>query len=118
MKINVVVNAKNYLVKMYVWNPRNCEFECDKSCNIGEYQDFSSCKCRKRLIDPLAEERTENIDETKLVNITVENKNNSRCTSYLVYKVLFFRFFITNSGIIIYFVYQKYFNRIKDDSPY
>ena len=97
--------------KGYVWNLSNCECECDKSCNIGEYLDYSSCKCRKKLIDPLVEECTENIDETKLVNITVENENNSRCTSYVVYKVLFwifFIFFIISSGIIIYFVYHKY----------
>ena len=34
--------------KGYVWNPSNCEFKCDKSCNIGEYLDYSSCKCRKK----------------------------------------------------------------------
>ena len=33
--------------KGYVWNPSNCECECDKSCNIGEYLDYLSCKCRK-----------------------------------------------------------------------
>ena len=41
--------------------------ECDKSCNIGEYLDYSSCKCRKKLVDPLVEECTENINETELV---------------------------------------------------
>ena len=104
--------------KGYVWYPSNCECECDKSCNIREYLDYSSCKCRKKLIDLLVEECTEKIDETKLVNITVENKNNSRCTSYLVYKVLFFIFFIISCGIIIYFVYHKYVNRVKYDIPY
>ena len=104
--------------KGFIWNPSNCECECDKSCNIDEYLDYSSCKCRKKLIDPLVEECTENIDETKLVNITVENENNSRCTSYLVYKVLFFIFFIISCGIIIYFVYHKYVNRIKYNLPY
>ena len=120
--------------KGYVWNPSNCECGCDKSCNIGEYLDYSSCKCRKKLIDPLVEECTENIDETKLVNITAENENNSRCTSYLAYKVFFFIFFIISCGIIIitshykiiiftlflfleYFVYHKYVNRIKHDLP-
>ena len=73
--------------KGFIWYPSNCE--CDKSCSIGKYLDYSSCKCRKKLLDPLAEECTENIDETKLVNITIENKNNSRGTSYDVYKVLF-----------------------------
>ena len=110
---------KEYAIKDFFWNPSNCECECDKSCSIGEY--YSNCKCRKRLIDPLVEECTENIDETKLVNITVENKNNSRCTSYDVYKMLFwifFIFFIISSRIIIYFVYLKYVNRIKYNLPY
>ena len=62
--------------KGYVWNPSNCECECDKYCSIGEYLHYSSCKCRKKLIYPLLEECTEHINETKLVNITVENKNN------------------------------------------
>ena len=53
--------------KGYVWNPSNCECECDKSCNIDKYLDYSSCKCRKKLIDPLVEECTENINETSLV---------------------------------------------------
>ena len=107
--------------KGYVWNPSSCECECDKSCNIGEYLDYSSCKCRKKSIDPLLRECTENINETKLVSITVENKNNDRCCSYVVCKVLFgilFTLFIINSGIIIYFVYLKYVNRIKYNLPY
>ena len=33
--------------KGYIWNRSNCECECDKSCNIGEYLDYSSCKCKK-----------------------------------------------------------------------
>ena len=62
--------------KGYVWNPSNCECECDKSCNIGEYLDYSNSKCKKMLVDLLVEECTENIDETKLIKVTVENKNN------------------------------------------
>ena len=107
--------------KGFVLNPSNCECECDKSCNIGEYLDYSSCKCRKKLIDPLLEECTENINDTELVNITVENKDNDRFRSYVVYKVLFgifFTFFIINSGIIIYCVYLKYVNCIKYNLPY
>ena len=104
--------------KGYVRNPSNCECECEKSCNIDQYLDYLSCKCRKNLIDPLVEECTGNIDETKVVNITVENESNSRCTSYIVYRVLFFMFFIISCGIIIYFVYHKYVNRIKQDLPY
>ena len=75
--------------KGYVWNPSNCECECDKSCNTGEYLDYSNCKGKKKLEDPLVEEYTENINETKLVNRTVKNKNNSRSTFYDLYKMLF-----------------------------
>ena len=80
--------------KGYVWNPSNCGCECDKSCSIDEYLDYSSRKRRKKLIDALLEECTENINETKLVNITAENKNSDRCRFYVVYKVLFGIFFV------------------------
>ena len=33
--------------KGFIWNPSNCEWECDKSCCLGEYLDYSNCKCRK-----------------------------------------------------------------------
>ena len=58
--------------KGFIFNPSNCECECDKSCGIGEYLDYSNCKCRKKLADPLVEECTENIDETKLVKKTLD----------------------------------------------
>ena len=58
--------------KGFIWNLSNCECECDKSCNIGEYLDYLTCKCRKKLIDPLIEECTENINETKLVEKTLD----------------------------------------------
>ena len=77
--------------------------KCDKSCSIGDYLDYSSCKCRKKLVEPLLEECTENINETKLVNITVENKNNDRCHSCVVYKVLFWIFFVISCGTILLF---------------
>ena len=59
--------------KGFIWNPSNCEWECDKSCNTGEYLDYSNYKCRKKILNPLVEECTENIDETKLINIAIEN---------------------------------------------
>ena len=105
--------------KRFIWNRSNCECECDKSCNIGEYLDYSNYKCRKKLFSPLIEECTENTNETKLVENTLdENKN--KYNSHVVYKVLFwtfFIFFIINLGIGIYFVYRKYVNR-KYDSHY
>ena len=38
-----------------IWNPSNCEYECDKSCDVGDYLDYENCKCRKKLVDKLAE---------------------------------------------------------------
>ena len=49
------------------------------------------------------------------VNKVLEkNENKDQCSSYLVYKVLlwiFFIFFVINTGISIYFTYYKYMNR-------
>ena len=96
----------------------SCECECDKSCNIGEYLDYSSSKCRKKLIDPLVEECTKNINETELIKVTVENKNNDRCRSYAVYMVLLWMFFIISCRTIIHIVDHGYVNRIKYNLPY
>ena len=111
---------KDVCDKRFIWNSSNCECECDKSCNIGEYLNYSNCKCRKKLVDPLAEEFTENIEEITLVIKTLE-ENKDSCNSYVVYKVLFyafFIFFITNFGISIYFIYRNYVNRNKYYLPY
>ena len=52
--------------KGYAQNLTNCECDCDKSCDVGEYLDYENCKCRKRFLDKMVEECCENIDETKL----------------------------------------------------
>ena len=85
------------------------ECECDKSCDIGEYIDYSNCKCRKKLVDKLTEECTENIEETKLVEkTTAKNENQHKCSSCTVYIVLFLIIFTINVGVGICFVYYKY----------
>ena len=103
--------------KGYFFNPSNCDCECGKSCGIDEYLDYSNCKCRKKLIGPLVKKCTENIDETKVVNKTLEKKENkSECSSYVVYKVLFWIFlifFVISTGTGIYFTYYKYMNHNK-----
>ena len=35
--------------KGFIWNPCNCECECDKTCDIIEYLDYENCKCRKKI---------------------------------------------------------------------
>ena len=53
--------------KGFIWNPSNWECECDKGYDGGEYIDYENCKCRKKLVDSLIEECTENINETGLI---------------------------------------------------
>ena len=52
--------------KGFNWDPSNCEWECNKSCNVREYLDYKNQKCRKRLVDRLVREYSENIDEKEL----------------------------------------------------
>ena len=92
--------------KRFIWNPSNCERKCDKSCDIGEYLDHENCNCRKKLIDKLVEERTENIGETRLFEKTsAKNKNKHKCSCCTLYIVLFSIIFTTDIGISTYFVY-------------
>ena len=98
--------------KGFIWNPSNCECKCDKSCDIGEYLDYWNCKCRKKLVNKLIEECTENIQETKLVEKTsAKNENKHKCSSCAVYIVLFSIIFTISIGIATYFVYNKYISR-------
>ena len=84
--------------KGYIWNPSNCECECNKSCDVGEYLEYKDCKCRKKLADKLVEKCTETVKEVKIVN---ENKN--KFSSFILYIVLFSIFYAINIGIGGYF---------------
>ena len=92
--------------KGVIWNPSNCECECDKSCDIGEYLDYSNCKWRKKLFDKLIEESTENIDMIKINN---ENENKHKYSFFIVYIVLFSLSFAIYIGIGIYFLYYHWY---------
>ena len=95
--------------KGFTWNPSNCECECNKSCDIGEYLDYENCKCKKKLVDKLVEKCTKNIEEKRLVEKTsAENENKHKCHSCTLYTVLFSIIFTINIGIGIYFVYSRW----------
>ena len=99
--------------KGFIWNPSNCECECDKSCDIGKYLDYENCKCRKILVDKLVEKCSENVEEAKLAKITStedENKHENKCCLYTLYIVLISIIFRINVGIGTYFAYYKYIN--------
>ena len=55
----------------FIWNPSNCECECNKSCDVGEYLDYGNCKCRKQLVDELIDKCTENVEKVKIAKITL-----------------------------------------------
>ena len=98
--------------KGFIWNPSICECECDKSCDIGEYLDYSDCKCSKRLVDELVEKCIKSTDEVEITGIT-EDAN--KCSSYTIYIVLFSIFFTLSIGIAAYFLYCKYMSRNKEN---
>ena len=99
--------------KGFIWNPSNCECECDKSCDIGEYLDYKNCKCRKKKIDKLIEECSENIDENKMLYIEtlhiISSSDNKTSDSCIVYIVLFSVFLIMNISMEIISMFISFF---------
>ena len=96
--------------KGFIWNPSNCECECDKSCDIGEYLDYKNCKCRKKIIDKLVKEFSENIYENETLDINPLdaiplNVYKKMCNSCMVYIVLFVVFLIISICICTVFIY-------------
>ena len=79
--------------KGFIWNPSNCECECDKSCDIVEYLDYKNCKCRKKIIDKLSEECSENINGNEMLyNETLGNissSHNKTSDSCIIYSIIF-----------------------------
>ena len=100
--------------KGFIWNPSNCECECDKSCDIGEYLDYKDCRCKKRIIDKLVEECSENIDGNEMlynetlnaIQLNVYKKVFNYCT---VCVVLFIIFLITSICICCIFIYFHWY---------
>ena len=99
--------------KWSIWNPSNCECKCDKSCDVGQYLDYSNCKWRKKLAGKLADECTENIDEVKIAEMGLLERKNECKFSCTIYVVLIAIVFTINIGIGTYFIYCKYMNHDK-----
>ena len=96
--------------KGFIWNPSNCECECDKAYDVGKYLDYENCKCRKKLVDKLVDECAETVEEVKLAKITLaKNENKYKCNSCTLYIVLFLILFTINVGIGAYFVYFHWY---------
>ena len=94
----------------FIWNPTNCECECDKSCDIGEYLDLKNCNCRKKIIDKLVEEYSENIDGNEMLyNETLDiispsdNKTSDSCVVYII----LFSVLLSMANYVYFFIYLK-----------
>ena len=74
--------------KGFTWNPSNCECKCYKSCDFSEYLDYKICKCKKKLVDKLIEECTENIDKVKFAGMALFEHGNKCVCSYAIFVVL------------------------------
>ena len=99
----------------FIWNPSNCECECDKSCDVGEYLHCKNCKCRNKLVDKLVEECIENIDGNKMLHneildVIPLNDYKKVCNSCTIYIVLFAVFFITSILLVVFlFIYFHWY---------
>ena len=92
--------------KELIWNPGNCECECDKASDVGDYSDYKTCICGKKIADKLVEECSE--------NETIHNDYNNICSYYEVDIVLFAIVFLIIIGIScgLLFFYYWYFKRV------
>ena len=101
--------------KRFVWNPSNCNCDCDKSCDIGECSDYKNCKCRRKIIGSLVEECSKNIDENEMIynetlnGITLNDykKLCDPCTLHIVLFVVFLVTSIVISSVFIYFYWYS-----------
>ena len=109
----------------FIWNPSNCKCECDKSCDIGEYLDYKNCRCRKKIIEKLVEEcseNIENIDSNEMIyNETLDIislSDNKTCNSCVGYTILFSVFLIKNISMAIYIYFLLYLKNRSTNSHY
>ena len=93
--------------KRFIWNPSNCDCECDKACDVGKYLHYENCKYRKKLVAPLTEECTETIEEVKLAKITLA-ENSYKCPSRMPYIVSMIVVCRICTRISAYFVYYNW----------
>ena len=91
--------------KEFIWNLSNCKYECHKSCNVGEYLGYANCKCRKRLIDKLFEECSEDINGNEMIHNDTLNNHRKVCSSCTIYIVFLIITSITLMGIDVVFIY-------------
>ena len=66
--------------------------------------DYENCKCRKKLVDKLVEECTENIDEVKVAGTALFERRNEYKSSCTIYVILIAIAFTISIDIRTYFI--------------
>ena len=90
----------------FIWNPSILDCECDKSCGARQCLNYENCKCRKELIGKIAEECSEDTDESEMIyNATLNDyvKVCKSCTIYIVLLAISFVISISISSSFVYF---------------
>ena len=67
------------------------------------YLDYGNCKCRRKLVDELIEEGTDNKDEVKIAEIDLFEHGNGCVYSYIVCVILAVIALTISIGIGAYF---------------
>ena len=100
----------------FIWNPSISECECDELCDVREYLYYKNFKCRKRVIDNLVEEWSEEIDKNEIVTNKTVSDHEKGCGSYTIYIVLFVIILISIIiiNIFIYFCRSLWRNGTKN----
>ena len=93
------LNDKERCDKGFLRNPSNCNCECDRSCDIGEYLGHKNCKCRQKIDGALVEECSINIHENEMIHNGTLNEILLNVIPLNVYKKSV-RFFHTTHNII------------------
>lgn len=108
--VNADVEVKNWLIEGrcddgFGWNPS----ACDKLCDVDEYLNYLNCKWKKRLIDKLVEQHSEDI-AGKEINCNAalrdfglnENARKS-CMLYVILLIIAYTAIMVVSGASFYF---------------
>ena len=108
--------------KGFIWNPTNCECECDESCDIGEYLDYRNRKRRKKITDKMVDECRKNIDGNEMLyNETLDiisSRDNKTSDSFNVYIILFYVLLIISISMAIYVYFFLYLKNTSTNSHY
>ena len=96
-----------------IWSPSNCNCECHKSREIGEYLDYKTCKCRRKTVESLVKECSKSTDDNEMIyNKTLNvSLSDDKCSSCTLYIVLFVVFLVTNTVISTVFVYFYWYSK-------